>query len=72
VGADDALTGQAVVGFVVLEGAPDERTEAELRRFCKPKLEFYKIPRRVHFVEAIPRTDSGKVKRLSLLSKPSE
>ena len=72
VGADDALTGQAVVGFVVLEGAPDERTEAELRRFCKLKLEFYKIPRRVHFVEAIPRTDSGKVKRLSLLSKPSE
>lgn len=71
VGADDALTGQAVVGFVVLDGAPDERTESDLRRFCKPRLEFYKIPRRVHFVEAIPRTDSGKVKRLSLLSRLS-
>jgi long-chain acyl-CoA synthetase len=72
VGADDELTGQAVVGFVVLDGAANDRTEAELRRFCKPKLEFYKIPRRVYFVEAIPRTDSGKVKRLSLLSKLPE
>lgn len=71
-GAEDPLTGQSVVGFVVLDGEPDARTEADIRRFCKPKLEFYKIPRKIHFVDAIPRTDSGKVKRLSLLSTLSE
>lgn len=71
VGAPDPLTGQSVVGFVVLRGEPTARLEADLRRFCKPHLELYKIPRRIRFVSEIPRTDSGKVKRLALLDLPT-
>jgi long-chain acyl-CoA synthetase len=67
-GAPHDVTGQMVVAFVVLQdGGGTPGLDTELRRFCKPRLEAYKIPRRVQFVAAIPRTDSGKVKRLALL-----
>ncbi|HET8650726.1 MAG TPA: class I adenylate-forming enzyme family protein [Gemmatimonadales bacterium] len=71
VGAPDPLTGQTVVGFVVLRSDAQQRREADLRRFCKPRLELYKIPRRIRFVSEIPRTDTGKVKRLALLELES-
>ena len=69
VGAPDELTGESVVGFVVADGEPDKELEIELRRFCKSQLEIYKIPKRIVFVDEIPRTDSGKVKRISLKEK---
>ncbi len=66
VGAPDELTGENVVGFVVTDGKPDKKLEIELRRYCKSQLEIYKIPKRIIFIDEIPRTDSGKVKRISL------
>jgi len=55
-----------VVGFVVTSGEPDKKLEIELRRYCKSQLEIYKIPKRIIFIDEIPRTDSGKIKRISL------
>ena len=69
VGVPDPLSGQTVVAYVVVDGDWDRSLETEIRRFCKPHLEFYKIPRRLNRVEQIPRTDTGKVKRLSLLGE---
>lgn len=66
VGAPDELTGESVVGFVVAVGEPSKNLEIELRRFCKSRLEIYKIPKRIVFINEIPRTDSGKVKRIPL------
>ncbi len=66
VGAPDELTGECVVGFAVVEGSPDKKLEIDLRKHCLRKLEVYKIPKKIIFVDKIPKTDSGKVKRVLL------
>jgi len=66
VGAPDELTGECVIGFAVVDAKPDKKLEIDLRKHCMRKLEVYKIPRRIIFVDEIPKTDSGKVKRVLL------
>ncbi len=38
-------------------------TEAELIAFCKERLADFKRPRKIHIVETIPRTATGKIQR---------
>jgi long-chain acyl-CoA synthetase len=66
VGVPDPAAGEAVIAFVVARPGADRPAEKDLRRLCHQKLEDHKVPRRVLFVEEIPKTDSGKVKRLLL------
>ena len=40
-----------------------EATERELIGHCRQSLASFKIPRRIHIVDAIPRTATGKVQR---------
>ncbi|MGQ4365792.1 AMP-binding protein [Streptomyces sp. SAS_272] len=65
VGRPDERRGQSVVAFTVLrEGA---RRDAEaLRAFLKEELAPYKCPREVVFLEALPRTATGKLQRFRL------
>lgn len=69
VGAPDPITGETVTAFVVCDGEPDGDLEIILRKHCKDKLEVYKIPKKIHFIDEIPRTDSGKAKRMLLKEK---
>lgn len=71
VAAPDPITGEAVAAFVVCPGEADKKLEIELRKFCKDKLEVYKIPKQILFIDKIPRTDSGKTKRIQLKEKLS-
>lgn len=68
VGAPDPLTVETVVAFVVAAGGttPDDRLELQLRKLCHKQLELHKVPKRIFFVDEIPKTDSGKVKRFLL------
>jgi acyl-coenzyme A synthetase/AMP-(fatty) acid ligase len=68
VGAPDPTGGEAAVGFVVVR-AGRAPSEDELRRFCRGRLAHYKVPREIHFIEALPRTASGKVARLELQTR---
>ncbi|MGW1895535.1 AMP-binding protein [Streptomyces sp. NPDC002004] len=65
VGRPDEARGQVVVAYVVLrEGA---RRDAEaLRAFVKAELVPYKAPREVVFLDALPRTATGKLQRFRL------
>jgi 2-aminobenzoate-CoA ligase len=68
VGLPDEERGQVVAAFVVLKagstpGAPLSR---ELQDFVKSEIAPYKYPRRVEFVEALPRTATGKLQRFRL------
>ena len=66
VGVPDELLGQAVRAFVVLqEGAT--LTEKDLIRACRARLENFMVPRDVVFVDELPHTDSGKIRKKSLL-----
>ena len=74
VGMPDADLGEAVVAVVVAP-APRRVDERELLAHCAAHLSYFKIPRSVRFVEALPRTASGKILkravRESLLSAPA-
>lgn len=52
------------VAVVLAEGAV--LTHSDVIAFCKANLASYKAPKRVHFVDAFPRTTSGKVKKRAL------
>ncbi|MGC0399674.1 2-aminobenzoate-CoA ligase [Streptomyces sp. SAI-126] len=65
VGRADEARGQVVVAFAVLkEGA--ERDADTLRTFLKAELAPYKCPREIVFLDALPRTATGKLQRFRL------
>ncbi|MCS6897856.1 MAG: acyl--CoA ligase, partial [Nitrospira sp.] len=65
VGVPDPRLGHVVKAFVRLrEGAT--LTEIDVIRHCRNSLEDYMIPRVIEFVDALPRTDNGKVDKRAL------
>jgi len=65
VGAPDERTGEQVIAVVVLrEGAT--LTEDEVRDHCAERLARFKVPRVVRFVDELPHSATGKVRRASL------
>jgi 2-aminobenzoate-CoA ligase len=68
VGVPDEERGQIVKAFVVVrEGhTPSENLIGELQDFVKANLAPYKYPRAVAFLEALPRTGTGKLQRFKL------
>ncbi|MFI2615258.1 AMP-binding protein [Streptomyces sp. NPDC018584] len=70
VGHPDELRGQIVVAYVVpREGAP--RDAERLRAFVKAELVPYKCPREIVFLDALPRTATGKLQRFRLRTPPA-
>ena len=67
VGVPDERTGEHVVGFVVLR-AGATLTEDEARDHCAERLARFKVPRTVRFVDELPHSATGKVRRASLRS----
>jgi benzoate-CoA ligase len=55
-----------IAAFVECDGSGDEEFAAELRALCKERLRRYEYPHVVEFVEALPRTLTGKVQRFEL------
>jgi 2-aminobenzoate-CoA ligase len=68
VGAPDPERGQVVKAFVVLRAghAPGPGMAKELQDFVKREIAPYKYPRQVEFVDALPRTQTGKLQRFRL------
>ena len=62
VGVEDAEWGQRVVAAVVPLNGTNPTLES-LTAFCREHLAGHKIPRRFQFVDSLPRTASGKVRR---------
>jgi acyl-coenzyme A synthetase/AMP-(fatty) acid ligase len=67
VAAPDPERGSVVRAIVVLgDREPSEKLVAELREHCKRETAPYKAPRIVEFVDELPKTNSGKIKRAQL------
>jgi long-chain acyl-CoA synthetase len=66
VGIDDELLGQVVKAFVVPSVA-GELDAMYIQAHCRARLAPYKIPRHVEFVQALPKTASGKIMRRALM-----
>ena len=65
VGKKDELLGQVIKAFVVKSPSVD-LDKLKLMRHCKKNLASYKIPKQIEFIDKIPRTASGKIRRVSL------
>jgi acetyl-CoA synthetase/medium-chain acyl-CoA synthetase len=68
VGQPDAMRGCIVKAFVVLrkEHVPSEVLKVELQEHCKRVTAPYKYPREIEFVAELPKTVSGKIRRVEL------
>jgi len=60
VGLPDALKGERVAAFVVLQ-AGATATAGDVEAFCRERMAAYKVPRRVELVDAIPKSPTGKI-----------
>jgi acetyl-CoA synthetase/medium-chain acyl-CoA synthetase len=71
VGKADALRGQIVKAFVVLQKgmSGDDDLKAELQRHCKQSAAPYKYPREIEFVPELPKTISGKTRHVELRTR---
>ena len=70
IGAPDPDRGQIVQAHVVLKGsaAGDEACVKRLQDHVKATIAPYKYPRSVKFLDALPRTQTGKIQRFKLKS----
>jgi acyl-coenzyme A synthetase/AMP-(fatty) acid ligase len=68
VGRSNAEAGEIPVAFVALRDGFSEsgKLKDELCGFVADRLTHYKQPREVHFVDAVPKTASGKILRREL------
>lgn len=55
---------EVMAAIVIKDGA--RATEEELVRFCEGKMSYFAVPRFVELVEALPRTENGKVQKFKL------
>src|SRR3954454_6027630 len=71
IGAPCPERGQKVKAFVVLAAGAQgsEALVAELQAHAKAQLAPYKYPREIEFVEALPKTATGKLRRSELRSR---
>ncbi len=72
VGAPDAERGEIVKAFVVLRAGHDPTADlvAELQEHVKTVTAPYKYPREIAFVDELPKTASGKIRRSELRRQP--
>ena len=62
---DDEEFGQRLIAAVVGTGA---LSEAELKEWLAARLERFKLPRRIYFLDSLPRNELGKVRQKDLMT----
>ncbi len=67
VGVPDEKSGEAVKVFAVKKDP--KLSEAQVLEHCKKNLTGYKMPRHIAFIEALPKTNVGKILRKELRGK---
>jgi acetyl-CoA synthetase len=68
VAVPDEIRGEVLEAVVVLraERSPSEALSCELQEWVKRRYAAHAYPRRVHYVESLPKTPSGKLQRFVL------
>jgi fatty-acyl-CoA synthase len=69
IGVADAEFGQALAAFVVLRDG-GTASDDDLRSLVRERLARHKVPRRVEFVDELPRNPAGKLLRRVLAEAP--
>ncbi|MBO4365174.1 MAG: AMP-binding protein [Eggerthellaceae bacterium] len=73
-GVPDPVRGQVVKATVVLASGwtPNDGLTRELQRWVKNQTAPYKFPRIIDYVDALPRTTNGKIRRVAIREKDAE
>lgn len=66
VGSPDKERGEIVKAFIVTSHEPSEELKHEIQEFVKTRLSMHEYPREIEFVDRIPETSDGKIKRKAL------
>jgi acetyl-CoA synthetase len=68
VAAPDERRGHVVKAFIVLTDAhePSDELAGEIKDFVRERLSAYAYPRRIEFVAELPKTLTGKIRRIEL------
>lgn len=68
IGSPDELRGSIVKAFIVLAGgyAPSEALKREIQDAVRTRLAAYEYPRAIEFIDELPMTTTGKVRRVEL------
>jgi acyl-coenzyme A synthetase/AMP-(fatty) acid ligase len=68
VGTPDPVEGQRVKAFVVLKEdyKPSEELAEQIKRHVASRIASYKVPKDIEFVEALPKSSTGKILRREL------
>jgi 2-aminobenzoate-CoA ligase len=74
VGMPDEERGHVVKAFIVVRAgfAASDELAHELQDFVKAEIAPYKYPRRVEFVDVLPKTETGKLQRFRLRESAGE
>ena len=74
IGVPDPLRGEIVKAFVVPAAgtAPSAELAAELQALVRERLAAYEYPREIEFVDSLPLTTTGKIRRGELRSAETE
>jgi acetyl-CoA synthetase len=74
VASPDELKGHVVKAFIVLaEGhEPTDELATEIQRFVRERLSAYAYPRKVEFTDELPKTLTGKIRRIELRERERE
>ena len=65
VGVDDEMLGQAVKAYVALDDGVTLSVK-QILALCRSRLEAFMVPKYVEFMDELPKTVTGKVRRASL------
>jgi len=68
VGSPDRERGEIVKAFIKLKEGfqPSEALSAEIKEFVKAELSKHEYPREIEFIDELPKTPDGKIKRKEL------
>lgn len=73
-GAPDPIRGQVVKATIVLARGyePSDELKKELQTYVKKNTAPYKYPRIVEFVDELPKTISGKIRRVQIRNEDNK
>jgi acetyl-CoA synthetase len=74
VASPDERRGNVVKAFIVLAGGhePSDTLAGEIKAFVRERLSAYAYPRRIEFVDDLPKTLTGKIRRIELRQRDQE
>jgi amino acid adenylation domain-containing protein len=65
IGVPDKIAGQVVKAFLMLRSGYCY-SEREIQRYCMSKMENYMVPKYIEFVDSLPKTNTGKIRKVNL------